>query len=704
MDDRFKKLVSATRKRKPTVDSRGRFLATEEDEEEEEQEEGEEVEEDEEEGTLGEGNESSEAVEEIELDPEELARLENDAANWSGSEISHCDATHRIAVVNCDWDHIQLEDLFSVFFHNLPVGGKLLSVKLYLSNFGKEQIEYERMHGPNLWVKKGEEGYEEAVLENERLLAQKQEAAKAYLEEFGEEAMADFDDYWDDDDVSMLKHRTDNVDGKRTSSDSNPNGETVENRKGGELFSSGKYRQYELNRMKYYYAIAEFDCTESARVVYNTCDGVDVEASGVTLDLRYVPEEENFEDEPVKVVTKIPKGFRPVKGFKSAALTQTRFQISWDQDDFSRTQKVQDSFTGEAAEDDLAAYIASSDSEDEEGGKLTKEAIRKKYAALLKGVVDLDGSGGDNAAGDADADEENEDDDQAGEEEDEDASSNDDDLNRFSDVELDENADSQDEEERGGNLEATFDMDEDDKAARLQRDVKRKLELSQADLATKDAIKNRMKRKEKKKSKKEMLKEQKEQEKAADAEEKEEHRRALKAALGDSAIDVEPKKANRLVRKERAKQLKLAEKQQKDQLKRSRLLQSQGVDPNKAPSAPAKSASSPHGGEQPAAVVDPRFDRRLITDPRFHLDIAAKPSAAKGKRDEGLQRAALAVATARRKQTQQGSTSGSSSTAASTKGDRKTTRDSAESQAPLSDAVDEVQYFLNRPSKKPRTQ
>lgn len=36
----------------------------------------------------------------------------------------------------------------------------------------------------------------------------------------------------------------------------------------GDYFSAGKYRKYEMDRMKYYYAIAIFDSAATASVVY----------------------------------------------------------------------------------------------------------------------------------------------------------------------------------------------------------------------------------------------------------------------------------------------------------------------------------------------------------------------------------------------------------------------------------------------------
>lgn len=562
---------------------------------------------------------------------EELNALDEDAANWSGSEVEFCEATRRLAIVNCDWDHVRATDLYAILFHTLPLGGQLHDVKIYLSDFGKKMIEHERVHGPDLWLKPGEE---EPVAEAEEPVMEELPSDEPIDEDSSNND--EVDDGWTEDNPTMI----------------NQEGED------GEVFSAGKYRKYERDRMKYYYAVATFDTADTAAAVYHELDGLDIEASGVTLDLRYIDDSETFDAKPSQECRKLPPNFKPLGHFKAAALTQSKFRISWDQDDVHRHISIRDSFTGTTEEDDLGAYIAADSSDDAEDDDPTSElrrrkreaerrSIRKKFSELLADIGGIP----DEMPSEVDGD--------SGDE------SNDDDLNRLSDVE----AMSSDDEVMG-DMEATIDFDSGTKAQKLQQELLKERQLKDANLGGQAELKYKMKRKANKAAKREMIEELQAAKRSEIEKNRAAQRQTLRDSLGDALESDRNKKSGKEKRKEHAKLKKEQTAKDREEKKKSRLAGALGVSTEVVARSGQKAPP-----EEPA--IDSRFAGRLLADPRFHIDVAQKDK----KANPEVVKLASTVIKARQQR------------------DRTTTSASAPASRPGDDAVD---YFLSRPAKKSR--
>lgn len=110
---------------------------------------------------------------EVDLDEDAYADLDAQAAayldaNPEAARDSEVQRTRRIAVVNLDWDHIRAIHLYKVFSSlvspsgapvasgskdngkskSTTVHGKVLSVRVYPSEFGKERMAREEKEGP----------------------------------------------------------------------------------------------------------------------------------------------------------------------------------------------------------------------------------------------------------------------------------------------------------------------------------------------------------------------------------------------------------------------------------------------------------------------------------------------------------------------------------------------------------------------------
>uniref|UniRef100_A0A915Q0I9 NUC153 domain-containing protein n=1 Tax=Setaria digitata TaxID=48799 RepID=A0A915Q0I9_9BILA len=159
-------------------------------------------------------------------------------------------------------------------------------------------------------------------------------------------------------------------------------------------------RAYQLERMRYYYAVIECDGVETASALYEACDGVEFESSSVRLDLRFVPDDMTFEGNVVKErVTEDDinlNTFKP-KNFESAALSKSSAKLTWDETDPERIKAERDAFLPDANLDQLQHLLApcSSDEENDEGEKsltLLKEAeveASKKANSVLEVTWDV---------------------------------------------------------------------------------------------------------------------------------------------------------------------------------------------------------------------------------------------------------------------------------------------------------------------------
>ncbi|KAI9445025.1 hypothetical protein H4582DRAFT_876767 [Lactarius indigo] len=249
----------------------------------------------------------------------------------------------RIAVVDLDWDYVRATHLYKIFSSAISpvksssksdtvftpsVKGRVLSVRIYPSKFGLERMAHEENGPPLELFKKKMTDHEEDV--NERTIYEIGDSG-----EYDEDAL----------------------------------------------------RKYQLERLRYYYAIVECDSVQLATHLYSELQGAELERSANVLNLSFVPDDMTFDEECRDQATSADEStnYQPLD-FTTDALRHSKVKLTWDQDDPERDRVTRRTLSLKDIDgDDFRAYIASSSDEEYEGeAKATKKSIdRDKLRALL---------------------------------------------------------------------------------------------------------------------------------------------------------------------------------------------------------------------------------------------------------------------------------------------------------------------------------
>ncbi|KYO23731.1 ESF1-like protein isoform B [Alligator mississippiensis] len=129
-----------------------------------------------------------------------------------------------------------------------------------------------------------------------------------------------------------------------------------------------KLREYQFKRLKYFYAVVECDSPETANKIYEDCDGLEFESSCSFVDLRFIPDNVTFDDEPKDVALEMDGAAYKPKYFTSAAMGTSKVDVTWDETDHERVTSLSRTFKKDELLDmDFQAYLASSSEEEQEG-------------------------------------------------------------------------------------------------------------------------------------------------------------------------------------------------------------------------------------------------------------------------------------------------------------------------------------------------
>lgn len=225
------------------------------------------------------------------------------------------DTSKRLAACNMDWDRIRAVDIMMMCNSFLPTGSCVKSVSIYPSEFGKARMAEEEIKGPA-----------------ELISAEGQQKEEDIDKEQPEEAE----------------------------------------------FHREKLREYQLKRLKYYYAVIVCDSVKSAEIIYSECDGLEYESTANKVDLRFITDDVEFDEGEAKdVCNELPaeKQYKP-RNFATPALQHANVKLTWDETDQSRKElsdKLFSNKSNEVSKKDLRNYVACSsedDDMDEEDNKM----------------------------------------------------------------------------------------------------------------------------------------------------------------------------------------------------------------------------------------------------------------------------------------------------------------------------------------------
>lgn len=317
--------------------------------------------------------------EEEESDVEEDAAVEAGLEGFAGDragDYATGEPSRRLAIQDLDWDHIRAVDLMAVAQSFCPVEGKIESISVYPSEFGKERMEREELEGPpkELFTKTSDQHPTRATEKTNGALQRRigkqdkdlgsssSEGSEEEFEDEGEDE--ELDDVEDDNSLdipddaalqkSILKH----------AKDQEPEVDTR------------ALRAYQLTRLKYYYAILTCSSVSAAQAIYNFMDDTEYLSTANYFRLSFVPDDMTFDDKAHDECSKVPPGYRPAE-FVTEALTHSKVRLTWDEEDRERKEAQKRAFQKnkqgqkgvDLNEDDLAAYVGSdSDSEEEVDG------------------------------------------------------------------------------------------------------------------------------------------------------------------------------------------------------------------------------------------------------------------------------------------------------------------------------------------------
>ncbi|TKA69961.1 hypothetical protein B0A55_08475, partial [Friedmanniomyces simplex] len=215
----------------------------------------------------------------------EAELAEETAGEEQTEDIPKGDVSSRLAAVNLDWDNMRATDIMAVAASFVPSGGRIERITIYPSEFGRERLEREELEGPP----------------REIFASSKRQEAQDEDDREEEEEASD-----DEDEDEKIKQQL--LQGQAND---------------GKEFDTTALRQYQLERLRYYYAVIECDGKLAAKAIYDSMDGREYLSTANFFDLRFIPDDTTFDESPRDECTRLPEGYKPNE-FRTEALTHSK--------------------------------------------------------------------------------------------------------------------------------------------------------------------------------------------------------------------------------------------------------------------------------------------------------------------------------------------------------------------------------------------
>jgi hypothetical protein len=261
-------------------------------------------------------------------------------------------------VTNLDWDAIGGKDLF-VLFSSFCTTGTIEKVEVYPSLFGLEQMKRDTMYGPP-----------------KELFADT--AERSQIKRKRRKGDAEFQE--DDENFQL---------------DENDNEANL-----------ARLRKYEINKMKYFYAIVTCNKRSTAAKIYEEYNGFEFELTSLKLSMSYVAKGQEFPQKVKEVCTEVPSTYNFDPNRVSRALNHSTVKLTWDQTDPTRNHRLSTNYKKLTSTDfkkrmrddeEVEAYngLVASDSdessdENEDDKEKKQERIEEMRRKLLGGDSESD--------------------------------------------------------------------------------------------------------------------------------------------------------------------------------------------------------------------------------------------------------------------------------------------------------------------------